>query len=97
MFDPQPLAPRRVQRMLGVDERGHAPVPLGLRDRVQRDRRLAARLRAEHLDDPAARQPLAPQCQVKGEGAGGDPLDLHVGTLAQPHDRTGTERFLDLT
>ena len=57
--DAEPLAPRRVERVLGVDERGDAPVLLGIGDRMQGDGRLAARLRPEQLDDPAAREPLA--------------------------------------
>ena len=48
----QPLAPGRVERVLGVDERGDAAVLLGVGHGVQGDRRLAARLGAEQLDDP---------------------------------------------
>ena len=44
--DPEPLAPGRVEGVLGVDERGDAAGPLGVGHRVQRDGRLAARLRA---------------------------------------------------
>ena len=94
--DAQPLAPRRVERVLGVDERRDAAVPLGVGHRVQGDRRLAARLGAEQLDDPAPRQPLAAQRQVERQGPRRDPLDLQVAPLAQLHDRPGAERLLDL-
>jgi hypothetical protein len=41
--------------VLGVDERADAARLLRLGDHVQRERRLARRLRAEDLDDAAAR------------------------------------------
>ena len=43
-----------VERVLGVDERGDAARALDLGDRVQRQRRLAARFGAEDLDDAPA-------------------------------------------
>ncbi len=46
---------RHVEVVLRVDERAHAAVRLRLRDRVEREPLLAARLRAVHLDDAAAR------------------------------------------
>ena len=45
----------RVEGVLGVDEGGEAPGLLGLGDDVQGEGRLAAGLRAEDLDDAAAR------------------------------------------
>ena len=96
MFTPSFLHHDGVQRVLDVDERGHAADPLGVGHGVQGQRRLAARLGAEQLDDPAPGQPLAAQRQVEREGAGRDPLDLHVAPLAHLHDRAGAERLLDL-
>ena len=93
---PQPLAPGGVERVLHVDERGDAPDPLGVGDRVQRDRRLAAGLRPEQLDDPPARQALAAQGQVERQRPGGDALHLHVAAFPHLHDRAGAERLLDL-
>ena len=95
-IDAEPLAPGRVERMLGVDERRDAAVALGLRHRMQGDRRLAARFRAEQLDDPAARQPLAAERQIERQRARRDALDLHVGAFTQLHDGPGAERLLDL-
>ncbi len=43
----------RVERVLGVDERRDAALLLALRDRVECERGLAARLRAVDLDDAA--------------------------------------------
>ena len=55
------------------------PRLLGLGDRVQGDGRLAARFRAEDLDDPAAGQTLAAQGDVQAQGAGGDAVDVRGG------------------
>ena len=51
----EPARVADVERVLGVDEGRHAAAALHLRDRVQRERGLAARLRAEDLDDAPAR------------------------------------------
>ena len=54
-LDPQLARVLRVERVFGVDERGHAAGLLRLRDDLQRQRRLARRFRPEDLDDAAAR------------------------------------------
>ena len=56
MLTPIRLRVGRVHRVLGVDERADAAAPLGLGDHVVDERRLARGLRAEDLDDAAARQ-----------------------------------------
>ena len=58
--------------MLGVDERAHAAAALRLRDRVERERRLAARLRTVHLDDATARIAADARREIERERARGD-------------------------
>ena len=75
-----------VEGVLGVDEGRRAPALLGLGHRGEGAHRLARRLGAEHLDDPAAGQPPDAEGGVEGETSGGDDVDLdHLG-LAQAHD-----------
>ena len=54
--DAQLLRVLGVERMLGIDVRGHPAGPLRVRHDVQAERRLAARLRAVDLGDAAARE-----------------------------------------
>jgi hypothetical protein len=61
----QPPRILRIERVLGVDERAVATQLLRLRDRMQRQRRLARRLRSEDLDDPTARQPADAQRDIE--------------------------------
>ena len=63
--DADALRVRRVHRMLGVDERADAAPPLRLRDHVVDEGRLPRRLRAEDLDDPAAREPADAECEIE--------------------------------
>src|SRR5208337_2606094 len=70
-----------IERVLGVDERGDSPVPLGIGHRVQRDGRLAAGLRSEELDDSPSRQPSASQGQVERQRPGRDTLHVEVASL----------------
>ena len=74
-FDAQLLGPAGVEGVLGVDERGDAARLLGLGHHVQGQRRLAARFRAEDLDDAAARNALAAQGDVQRQAAGGNARD----------------------
>jgi hypothetical protein len=91
----QPLRPARVERVLGVDERGHPAGPLRLRDGVQRDGRLAARLGPVDLDHAAARQALAAERQVEAQRAGRDAVDVQPVHVAERHDRALAELLLD--
>ncbi len=64
-IDAQTFAPCRIERVLGVNESRDASVALRLGDGMQSDRRLAARLGTKKLDDPAARQSLTSERQIK--------------------------------
>ena len=68
--DAELLRVLRVERVLGVDERRHAAELLRLRDDLQRQRRLARRLRPEDLDDAAARHAADAERVVDADGAG---------------------------
>ena len=57
----------RVHRVLGVDEGADAAAPLRLGDDVVDERRLARGLRAEDLDDAAARQAADAEREVERE------------------------------
>ena len=83
--------------MLGVHERGHAAELLGLGNHLQRQRRLARRLRPEDLDDAAARHAAHAERVVDADRAGGNGVDrLDRALLAQPHDRALAELLFDL-
>ena len=87
----------RVERVLGVDERGDAAQALGLGDDVERQRGLARGLRAVDLGDPSSRQTADAERHVERDGAGRDDRDLLEGTArAETHDRALAELPLDL-
>src|SRR5690606_12759722 len=86
-----------VERVLGVDERGDATVLLRVRDRVQRDRRLARGLGAVHLDDASARQAADAERDVERDRARGDDLDGSTPVVAEAHDRPLAELAVDLS
>ena len=94
--DPDRLGVDRVHGVLGVDVGAHAAVALGLGDDVHRQRRLAGRLRAEDLGDPAARQAADAEGEVERERSGGDGLDGHRALLAHAHDRALAVLLVDL-
>ena len=97
MFDADPLGVQRVHGVLGVDERAHAAELLGLGDHVVDERRLARGLRAEDLDDAAARHAADAEREVERERAGRDRRDPHLRALvAHAHDRALAELALDL-
>jgi hypothetical protein len=83
--------------VLGVDERGDAPLGLGLGDHVQADGGLARTFRAVDLDDAAARDPAYAERDVHRERARRDDPDaVHTGMLAEAHDRALAVGLLDL-
>ena len=67
--DADPAGVDRVERVLGVDEGADAATCLGLGDDVVDERRLARGLRAEDLDDPAARDAADPERDIERERA----------------------------
>ena len=86
-----------VERVLGVDEGREASGLLRLGDDLEGKRRLAGGLRAEDLDDAAARDPADAERGVDRERARRDDGDGRFGPLAEPHDRTLAELTLDLS
>ena len=91
MSTPIRFAYAGIHRVLRVDERADAAAPLRLRDHVVDERRLAGGLRAEDLDDAAARQAADAEREVERERPGRDGADsdrravvhLHHGALAE--------------
>ena len=91
------LGVQGVHGVLRVYERAHAAELLGLGDDVVDQRRLARGLRAEDLDDAAARHAADAEREVERQRAGGDRIDLHLGALvAHAHDGALAELALDL-
>jgi len=86
----------RIHRMLGIDECADAAAALRFCHDVVHQRRFPRRLRAEDLDDPAARQPTDAECHVECQRAGRDRADGDLGTIAHPHHRPLAEISLDL-
>ena len=96
-IDAELLRVGRVERVLGVDERRHAAELLRFGDDLQRQRRLARRLRSEDLDDAAARHAADAERVVDADGAGRNGVDrLDGALLAEPHDRALAELLFDL-
>src|SRR5712692_6985636 len=94
---PELLRVAHVERVLRVDEGGAPALRLHLCDGVQRQRGLAARLRAVDLDDTAAWIPAASQRDVEPQRAALDHRDRLCGAvvLAQAHDGALAELLLD--
>ena len=87
----------RVERVLGVDERGQAAALLRLCNHLQRERGLAGRLRTEDLDDAAARHSADAKRVVETDRAGRDGRHRHHRVLlAEAHDRSLAELLFDL-
>ena len=77
----------RVQRVLGVNERGQPAGLLRVGDDVQHQGRFAGGFRAENLHHPAARNAAHAQRQVHGQRARGDDFDFDQRPrVAQAHD-----------
>src|SRR3569623_587391 len=75
--DPELLGIDRVERMLGIDERGSAAILLRFGDDVQSERGLARAFWPVHFAHAATRQPADPERDVEPEAPGRDRLDLH--------------------
>src|SRR5690606_6521046 len=86
----------RVEGVLGVDEGRDAPVALGLGHDVEGEAGLTGGLRAVDLDDAAAGDTSHSQCQVEGQGSGGDDVHFAVGGIAHLHHGAFAVLALDL-
>jgi hypothetical protein len=87
----------RIECVLGIDEGGYAALPLCLGDGVQAERGLAARFRAEDLDDAAAWISADAEGGVERDRAGGNAGNTLLGTLfAERHDGALAEAFFDV-
>jgi hypothetical protein len=82
--------------MLGVDEGADAAASLRLRDHVVDERRLAGRLRAEDLDDAAAREAADAEREVERQRSGRDCPDRDRRVVVHLHDGALAEAPLDL-
>ena len=94
-IDAELLGPAGIEGVLGVDHRGNAAGLLGLGSDVQSERRLAARLGSEDLDDAAARQASAAEGDVERQAAGRDALDRQQLIAGQRHDRAFAKLLFD--
>jgi len=95
--DAQLLGVGRVERVLGVDERGGATLALHFGNDRERERGLAGGFRPVDLDDAPLRQAAHAKGDVEAEGARGDSLDVVGGTgITQAHHRSLAELLLDL-
>ena len=89
--------PLGVERMFCVDEGGDTTFFLCAGDGVQGKCGFAAGFRAEEFDDATTRKTATAECQIKGEGAGGnarEATDVFGGV--QLHDGAFAEHFFDL-
>ena len=86
---PQLLGVGGVHRVLGVDEEGGAAGLLGVGDDGEAEGGLARAFRAEDFDDAAAGESFPAEGQVEAEGAGRDPLNVHLGVAAEPGELAG--------
>src|SRR6266480_1904730 len=95
--DTQLARVRRVEGVLGVDERRDAALALRLRDDVQTDGRLARTLRTEDLHHPASRDAADAERDIERQRPGRDGGHPHVhGVLAQFHHGSLAVLLLDL-
>src|SRR5436190_11356149 len=86
-----------VEGVLRIDEGADTAPLLTLGDQLEGERRLARRLGAVDLDDPAARDAADAERDVEAEGAGRQHGDVAgERRLAEPHDRALAELLLDL-
>ena len=85
----------RIERVLDVDEGDDAAARLRLGQDVLADRRLARRLRAEDLGDPAARDAADAERQVERDRAGRDRVEDELLARPELHDRAAPELLLD--
>ncbi len=87
---------RRIERMLGVDERGGTAGTLAAGNGLQRHGGLAGGLRPVDLDHTSTRQATDAKRDVQPQRAGGHRLDGFVDAVAHAHDRALAELLFDL-
>ena len=97
LVDVDAAGPRvaRIERVLDVDEGDDPAARLGLGEDVLADGRLARRLRAEDLGDPAARDAADAERQVERDRAGRDGVEDELLARPELHDRAAPELLLD--
>ena len=95
--DPEVPGIGGIKRMLRVDERGDAALLLRFRQRVKRQRRLAAGLRSVDLDDAAFWISAQTQGLVQQDGSAGYGLNARVVAAgAEFHERALSKLLLNL-
>src|SRR5207248_7009346 len=90
------FGPGRIERMLGIDERGDPPFALNLRHGMQRHSRFAARFGAENLDDSSPWKTAATKGDIETQGARADSLHFLNGVAAELHNGALAKLLLDL-
>src|SRR5439155_25766436 len=85
--DTQLLRVRGIERMLRIDERRHAASFLRFGNHLERQRRLAGRLRSKNLDDTASWHTAHAERVIDADGSGRNGVDrLNRALLTQTHD-----------
>ena len=83
--------------MLGIDERGDTTSALCIRDDVETQRRLTARLGAVDLGDSTTRNSANSDRRIEVDRAGGNRINADARRLgAHLHDRSLAAALLDL-
>ena len=87
----------RIQGVFRIDESRIAAPFLGFGDHVQGHGGLPGRFRSVDLNDPAPGNPPDPQCNIQGQGPGGNGFNIHFGAGgSQLHDGSLAEILFDL-
>ena len=88
---------QRIERMLGIHKRRQPARLLRLGDDLQRNRRLARRLRPKDLNHPPPRNPAHTQRRIKRDRPRRNDRNRHNRLFAaQPHDRAFAKLLFDL-
>ncbi|MNI89067.1 hypothetical protein D3C73_1464220 [compost metagenome] len=86
-----------VQRMLRVNKRSLSAGLLYFSNGMQGNCRLTRRFRSVHFNNPAFRKAADSKRNIKSQRSARHDFDLHMSRLAQLHNGTFTELFLNLT
>src|SRR5689334_7551254 len=82
--------------MLRIDVRCDPTIPLGVRDDMQAERGITARLRPVDLGDASSRDATHADRRIEIDRTGGNCLDADLLIRAKPHDRALPTALLDL-